>query len=172
MNPVCFIICIQISKYHNDIFTWKVYTRYRRSRCRKNISVTTFVIHRCVILPFLIHAPRMFCSCKACSLIVMYFTFQGERLWGVGDMQCRIWSWSPMTCEEHGPRDSVDKNRGRKPRSLSLLRPKGHHFHTSWETMFKSYYSTLTDLFLPRFVHRNVNFSALKWTIYSYLHGC
>ena len=32
---------------------------------------------------------------------------------------CRIWSWSPMLCEKHGPRDSVDKNRGRRPRFLS-----------------------------------------------------
>ena len=33
----------------------------------------------------------------------------------------RIWSWSPMPCEKHGPRDSVDKNRGRKtwPSGLS-----------------------------------------------------
>ena len=32
---------------------------------------------------------------------------------------CRIWSLSPMPCEKHGPRDSVDKNRGRRPRFLS-----------------------------------------------------
>ena len=38
---------------------------------------------------------------------------------------CRIWSWSPMPCEKHGLRDSVDKNRGRRPRFLSLLRPEG-----------------------------------------------
>ena len=31
----------------------------------------------------------------------------------------RIWSWSPMPCEKHGPRDSVDKYRGRRPRFLS-----------------------------------------------------
>ena len=60
---------------------------------------------------------------------------------------CRIWSWSPMPCEKHGPRDSVDKNRGRRPRFLSLLRPEGHVFHTAWETMIKSYYSTLADWF-------------------------
>ena len=53
---------------------------------------------------------------------------------------CRIWSWSPMPCENHGPRDSVDKNRGRSPRFLSLLRPEGHVFHMAWETMIKSYY--------------------------------
>ena len=32
---------------------------------------------------------------------------------------CRIWSWSPMLCEKHGPRDSVHKNRSRRPRFLS-----------------------------------------------------
>ena len=85
---------------------------------------------------------------------------------------CRIWSWSPMLCEKHGPRDSVDKNRGRRPRFLSLLRPEGHVFHTAWETMIKCYYSTLADWFFPCFIHINMNFSALKWTIFGSLHGC
>ena len=52
---------------------------------------------------------------------------------------CRIWSWSLMPCEKHGPRDSVDKNRGRRPKFSLLLRPEGHAFHTAWETMIKSY---------------------------------
>ena len=107
---------------------------------------------------------------------------------------CRIWSWSPMPCaiigfdhglpcrvknmaigpqcEKHGPRDSVDKNWGRRPRFLSLLRPEGHVFHTAWETMIKSYYSTLTDWFFSCFIHINVNFSALKWAFFGSLHGC
>ena len=85
---------------------------------------------------------------------------------------CRIWSWSPVPCEKHGPRDSVDKNRGRRPRFLSLLRPEGHVFHTAWETMIKSYYSTLADWFFSCFIHINVDFSALKWAIFSSLHGC
>ena len=54
---------------------------------------------------------------------------------------CRIW------CEKHGPRDSVDKNRGWRPRFLSLLRSEGDVFHTAWETMTKSNYSTLADFF-------------------------
>ena len=87
-------------------------------------------------------------------------------------IKCRIWSWSPMLCEKHGPRDSVDKNQGRRPRFLSLLRPKGHVFHTAWETMMKSYYSTLTDLFFLRFIHMNMNFSPLNWAIFGSLHGC
>ena len=41
---------------------------------------------------------------------------------------CRIWSWSPIPCEKHGPRDSVDKKRCRIPRFLSLPRPEGHVF--------------------------------------------
>ena len=41
---------------------------------------------------------------------------------------CRIWSWSPMPCEKHGTRDSEDKNRGRRPRFLSLLRPRAMFF--------------------------------------------
>ena len=82
-----------------------------------------------------------------------------------GIVYCRIWSWSPVLCEKHGPRDSVDKNRGRRPRFLSLLRPEGHVFHTARETMIKSYYSTLADWFFSCFMHINMNFSALKWAL-------
>ena len=89
----------------------------------------------------------------------MWFIFHNCHL----IISCRIWSWSPMPCEKHGPRDSVDKNRGRRPRFLSLLRPEGHVFHTAWETMIKFYYSTLTDLFFLRFIRMNMNFSALNW---------
>ena len=71
---------------------------------------------------------------------------------------CRIWSWSPMPCEKHGPRDSVDKNRGRRPRFLSLLRPEGHVFHTAWETMIKCYYSTLADWFFSMFYSHKYEF--------------
>ena len=71
---------------------------------------------------------------------------------------CRIWSWSSMPCEKHGPRDSVDKNRGRRPRFLSLLRPEGHVFHTAWETMIKSYYSTLTDWYFLCFYSHKYEF--------------
>ena len=95
-----------------------------------------------------------------------YGKYQGSMIY------CRIWSWSPVLCEKHGPRDSVDKNRGRRPRFLSLLRPEGHVFHTARETMIKSYYSTLSDWFFPCFIHINMNFSALKWAIFGSLHGC
>ena len=71
---------------------------------------------------------------------------------------CRIWSWSPMPCEKHGPRDSVDKNRGRRPRFLSLLRPEGHVFHTAWGTMIKCYYSTLADWFFSMFYSHKYEF--------------
>ena len=71
---------------------------------------------------------------------------------------CRIWSWSPMPCEKHGPRDSVDKNRGRSPRFFSLLRPEGHVFHTAWETMIKSYYSTLAYWFFSVFCSHKCEF--------------
>ena len=55
-------------------------------------------------------------------------TVMGAPIGGEGDSQtthgsivveCRIWSWSLMPCEKHGPRDSVVKNRGRRPRFLS-----------------------------------------------------
>ena len=81
-----------------------------------------------------------------------------QCVWLVHVLCCRIWSWSPMQCEKHGPRDSVDKNRGRRPRFLSLLRPKGHVFHTAWETMIKSYYSTLADWFFSVFYSHKCEF--------------
>ena len=71
---------------------------------------------------------------------------------------CRIWSWSPVPCEKHGPRDSVDKNRGRRPRFLSLLRPEGHVFHTAWETMIKCNYSTLADWLFSMFYSHKYEF--------------
>ena len=93
-------------------------------------------------------------------------------LWYLSMMGCRIWSCSLVPCEKHGPRDSVDKIRGRRPRFLSLLRPEGYVFHTARETMIKSYYNTLAFLFFPCFIHINLNFSALKWAIFGSLHGC
>ena len=47
-------------------------------------------------------------------------SFQGTVSMSGDFCMCyRIWSWLPMPCEKHGPRDSVDKNRGRRPRFLS-----------------------------------------------------
>ena len=60
-------------------------------------------------------------------------------------MCCRIWSWSLMPCDKHGPRDSVGKNWGQRPGFLSL--PRLTVFHTASETMKKSYYSMFTDYF-------------------------
>ena len=72
-----------------------------------------------------------------------------------------------MTCEKHVPRDSVDKNRGGRPRFLSLLRPEGHFFQTARETMVKSYYTTRASMidFFPCFIQIIMNFIALKWPI-------
>ena len=88
--------------------------------------------------------------------------FHQQCQWLAWKVWCRIWSWSPMPFEKHSPRDSVDKNRGRRPRLFSLLRPEGHVFHTAWETMVKSYYSTIADWFFPCLIHISMNFSALK----------
>ena len=50
----------------------------------------------------------------------------------------RIWFWSPMPCEKHGPRASVTTKTSAFGR-FSLLSPSGHVFHTARETMIKSY---------------------------------
>ena len=60
---------------------------------------------------------------------------------------CGIWSWSPMPCEKHGPRASVTTKTSTFGLGFCLLSLSGHVFHTAWETMIKSYYSTLTDWF-------------------------
>ena len=51
----------------------------------------------------------------------------------------RIWSWSPMPCEKHGPRASVTTKTSAFGLGFCLLSPSGHVFHTAWETMIKSY---------------------------------
>ena len=51
----------------------------------------------------------------------------------------RIWSLSPMPCEKHGPRASVTTKTSAFGLGLCLLSPSGHVFHTTRETMIKSY---------------------------------
>ena len=51
----------------------------------------------------------------------------------------RIWSWSPMLCEKHGPRASVTTKTSACGLGFCLRSPSGHVFHTAWETMIKSY---------------------------------
>ena len=54
----------------------------------------------------------------------------------------RIWSWSPMPCEKHGPRASVTTKTSAFGLGFCLLSPSGHVFHTARETMIKSYNMT------------------------------
>ena len=42
---------------------------------------------------------------------------------------------------KNSPRDSVDKNQGRRLRFSSLLRHKSHVLHVAWEAMIRSCYS-------------------------------
>ena len=51
----------------------------------------------------------------------------------------RIWSWSPVPCEKHGPRASVTTKTSAFGLGFCLLSPSGHVFHTARETMIKSY---------------------------------
>ena len=52
----------------------------------------------------------------------------------------------------------VDKNRGRRPRFLSWLRPEGHVFNIAWQAMIKTYYSMFPLWF-------NWSFSTKMWEI-------
>ena len=54
----------------------------------------------------------------------------------------RIWSWSPMPCEKHGPRASVTAKNSAFGLGFCLRSPSGHVFHTAGETMIKSYNMT------------------------------
>ena len=60
---------------------------------------------------------------------------------------------------------SYDKNLGLRPRFL-FTESLGPCFYTAWETMTKSYYSTLTDWLFSFCSH---NFSALKWAIVAHI---
>ena len=64
-----------------------------------------------VMLRWLCHPVTMYIAIPLMS--VCNIMRNASRPW------CRIWSWSPMPCEKHGPRDPGDKNRGRRPRFLS-----------------------------------------------------
>ena len=55
----------------------------------------------------------------------------------------RILSWSPMPCEKHGPRASVPTKTWAFGLGFCLLSPSGHVFHTAWETMIKSYTTSI-----------------------------
>ena len=58
----------------------------------------------------------------------------------------RIWSWSLMPCEKHGPRASVTTKTSAFGLGFCLLSPSGHVFHTAWETMIKSYNRILFNM--------------------------
>ena len=54
-------------------------------------------------------------------------------LWSSDTMYCRVWSRSPMTCEKHGPRDSVEEINAfslgiRSRYSASTFVPRGMFF--------------------------------------------
>ena len=74
----------------------------------------------------------------------------------------RIWSWSPMPCEKHGPRASVTTKTSAFGLGFCLLSPSGHVFHTAWETMIKSYNKVLPDKW----------WSSLLTYIYIYMCVC
>ena len=83
----------------------------------------------------------------------------------------RIWSWSPMPCEKHGPRASVTTKTSAFGLGFCLLSPSGHVFHTARETMIKSYnigiqpgvykYTKSTNIhFITRVVYLRILYSA------------
>ena len=55
----------------------------------------------------------------------------------------------------------VDKNRGRRPRFLSWLRPEGHVFNIAWQAMIKTYYSMFSLWFNWFFFHKNARNSKI-----------
>ena len=56
---------------------------------------------------------------------------------GINQSLC-VFVYTYICLKKYGSRVSVDKNLGRRPRFLSLLRLEGHVFHTAWKTMIKS----------------------------------
>ena len=73
----------------------------------------------------------------------------------------RIWSWSPVPCEKHGPRASVTTKISAFGLGFCLLSPSGHVFHTARETMIKSYNIYLQCLIISWWRHQMKIFSAL-----------
>ena len=125
--------------------------------CNKTLNTTQYQMMLSHI--YILHKPSIYRG----SYVIRHWTQHNTkgrrlRLWSDYELYCRIWSWSPVLCEKHGPRDSVDKNRDRRPRFISLLRPEGHVFHTARETMIKSYYSTLSAEFFSMFYSHKYEF--------------
>ena len=81
---------------------------------------------------------------------------------------CRIWSWSPVPCEKHDPRDSVDKNRC----FCRYWGPWAMFFTRNGRPWSNPIISRSLIDFFPCFIHINMNFSALKWAIFGSHHGC
>ena len=86
-----------------------------------------------------------------------------------GNIITKIETWETVhivgfdPCEKHGPKDSVDKNRGRRPRFLSLLRPEGHVCHTTWRPWSNPIIARSLIDFFPHFmVAREI--ALLLWT--------
>ena len=71
----------------------------------------------------------------------------------------RIWSWSPMSYEKHGPRDSVDKNRSQKPNYWGSRAIFFASLGSPWSNPIIA--RSLIE-FCHRFIHRNMDFNALK----------
>ena len=69
------------------------------------------------------------------------FIFMWINMEKINQQACynRIWSWSPMPCEKYGPRDSVDKNRGR-----TMI--KSYNTSCNWSLSFEG----------NREIHRNI----------------
>ena len=149
--------CQVITRINNDLWTLgnKPLPRNCISKCML-LNVGCFFRPQCVSL-FLTHK-QLETHGNMLSMAATDALMLKHQAISIHSVDCRIWSWSPVPCEKHGPRDSVDKNRGRRPRFLSLLRPEGHVFHTAWETMIKCYYSTLADWLFSMFYSHKYEF--------------
>ena len=115
------------------------------------------------------------CSCRNCvegvaaAIVEAWCPLTSCIKGGVVDIVVDV-KWSPLWvgCWSEGP------SRDDSTRRLVCVWLKDliMVLDRAWETMIKSYYSTLTDWFCFHFVHRNLIFSALKWAICGSHHGC
>ena len=75
-----------------------------------------------------------------------------------------VWKTWPEGLSKQKPRPKAEV--------FVVTEAEGHAFYTAWETMIKSYYSTLDDWLFQCFIQIDIHFGALKKAIFYSLHGC
>ena len=116
----------------------------------KTLRCLVIILNPLLLLYYVIH------DNKTIFIVIVIVIVKKINQWACYN---RIWSWSPMPCEKHGPRASVTTKTSAFGLGFCLLSPSGHVFHTAWETMIKSYNISHWYRYIPTRI-------LLSWLVY------